>query len=157
MFRRREVDTGVEMPLNFLRKFYALDWKKLAKRNPRGTKRLVFKSFSFWGLFTLAYASLLEVERSPRAALRARFASLTCSARNRTRSVFRPPLPMMHRWGPRNEKHRPLARFSHARLSPCSPPIKKARKTGPCFYLEVERIELSSLANTTEMTTCLEP
>lgn len=33
-----------------------LDWKKLVKRNPRGTKRFVFKSFSFLGLFTLAYA-----------------------------------------------------------------------------------------------------
>jgi hypothetical protein len=53
----------VETPLIFLRKFYALDWKKLAKRNPRGAKRFVFKSFSFLGLFILAYASLLEVER----------------------------------------------------------------------------------------------
>jgi len=35
--------------------------------------------------------------------------------------------------------------------------MKKARKTGPVFLLEVERIELSSLANAASMTTCLVP
>ncbi len=53
----------------------------------------------------------------------------------RSRSVFRPPLPMMHRWGPGNEKHRPrLDSLTQGKLLPCSPPIKKASETEACFF-----------------------
>ncbi len=63
----------------------------------------------------------------------------------RSRSVFR------------NEKHRPqLDSLTQGKLLPCSPPKKKPEKIR-LLFLEVERIELSSSANATSMTTCLVP